>query len=136
MSTYWLFFVRDIISCVNVVFEEVRELSLLINSMKKLGKFTVEISEKYRGLLAQQGIHVEVNDLPNPISQVASLGTYQVPLFVREEDFEKAVQVIRDHNMESQPRVDEIDRNIRAMLIKIIFSVLALILLMNFFLNN
>jgi len=104
--------------------------------MKKLGKFTVEISEKYRGLLAQQGIHVEVNDLPNPISQVASLGTYQVPLFVREEDFEKAVQIIRDHNMESQPRVDEIDRNIRAMLIKIIFSILALILLMNYFFIN
>jgi len=104
--------------------------------MKKLGKFTVEISEKYRWLLTQQGIHVEVKDLPNPVSQITSLGTYQVPLFVREEDFEKAIQIIREHDMESQSRVDEIGRNFKAMFIKIIFAVLALILLMNYFLNH
>jgi len=104
--------------------------------MKKLGKFTVEISEKYRGLLAQQGIHVEVKDLPNPVSQVTSLGTYQVPLFVREEDFEKAIQIIREHDAESQSRVDEMGRNFKAMFIKIIFAVLALILIMNYVLNN
>ena len=100
--------------------------------MKKLGKFTVEISEKYRGLLAQQGIHVEVNDLPNPISQFTSLGTYQVPLFVREEDFERAIQIIKEDATESQSRVDEIGRNFKAMIIKFIFAALAIILIMNY----
>jgi len=104
--------------------------------MKKLGKFTVEISEKYRWLLTQEGIHVEVKDLPNPASHITSLGTYQVPLFVREEDFEKARQIIRDHDTESQSRVDEIGRNIKSMLIRFIFAALALILIMNYFLNN
>ena len=104
--------------------------------MKKLGKFTVEISEKYRWLLTQQGIHVEVKDLPNPVSQLTSLGTYQVPLFVREEDFEKAIQIIREHDAESQLRVDEIGKNFKAMFIKFIFVALALILIMNYVLNN
>ncbi len=104
--------------------------------MKKLGKFTVEISEKYRWLLTQEGIHVEVGDLPNPISHFTSLGTYQVPLFVREEDFEKAIQIIKDHNMESQSCVDEIGKNIKSMLIRFIFAALALIIIMNYALNN
>jgi len=104
--------------------------------MKKLGKFTVEICEKYRWVLTQQGIHVEVKDLPNPVSQITSLGTYQVPLFVREEDFEKAIQIIREHDTESQSRVDEIGRNFKAMFIRFIFAALALIIIMNYVLNN